>query len=362
MANYYTLLGIKKDATEEEIKQAYRKLALKWHPDRNPGNKEQAEKKFKEISEAYEVLSDKNKRTIYDQYGEEGLKAGGGTPSGAGGAQGFPFSGKFPGGGGGTYFSFSSSGGPGGFRPSRAEDIFEQFFGRGTNPFSDLDREDDHSVGEEGGFPPGGFGAGGFPAGHPFGGGHGGRQRASSSAAPPTVRSTLPLTLEELYKGCTKKLKVTRKVFDRLSRKSLPVEKVLTIEVKPGWRAGTKIRFPGDGDEMPNGQVQDLEFVVEEKPHAVFTRQRDDLLLTVHLTLAEALCGFSRSIKMLDDKTITVSNREVSKPGQEIPFPGRGMPISKDPSQKGALIVTIRVSFPDSLNDTQRELIRKALG
>ncbi|CAK4766599.1 unnamed protein product [Aphanomyces euteiches] len=121
--DYYQVLGVKRDATDDELKKAYRKMALKWHPDKNVNNKEQAQLKFQEVNEAYEVLSDKQKRTIYDQFGEEGLKGGmpgnGGAEAGAGffpgGAQSFR-SGSFPGGG----FSFHSS------DPSK---IFEQFFG-----------------------------------------------------------------------------------------------------------------------------------------------------------------------------------------------------------------------------------------
>jgi hypothetical protein len=130
--DYYKLLGVSKDASEDELKKAYKKMALKWHPDRNQGS-EEASKKFKEISEAFEVLSDKQKRTIYDQFGEEGLKGGGGPPPGAG-AGGNPFAsfggGGFPGGGGST-FTFTSGpgggfgGGGGGFNPSDPMKIFE---------------------------------------------------------------------------------------------------------------------------------------------------------------------------------------------------------------------------------------------
>src|SRR4051794_30837649 len=107
--DYYSILGVEKSATEDEIKKAYKKQALKWHPDRNLKNKEQAEAKFKELAEAYEVLSDKQKREIYDRYGEEGLKSGVPPPgsSGMGGMGGMP--GGMPGG-----FSFRTSG-PGGF-------------------------------------------------------------------------------------------------------------------------------------------------------------------------------------------------------------------------------------------------------
>ncbi|KAG8942420.1 hypothetical protein FRC03_003229, partial [Tulasnella sp. 419] len=145
--DYYAVLGVSKDANEEDIKKAYKKMALKWHPDRNAGS-EAASQKFKEVSEAFEVLSDKNKRAVYDQFGEEGLKGGGVPPPGAsGGAFGSSGFSGFP---GGATFSFSSNGpgGPGGFgggfRPTDPNSIFEQFFssfGGGGASFMDVDDE-----------------------------------------------------------------------------------------------------------------------------------------------------------------------------------------------------------------------------
>ncbi|KAI3355317.1 hypothetical protein L3Q82_018173, partial [Scortum barcoo] len=120
MVEYYQILGVQKNATQEDIKKAYRKLALKWHPDKNPDNKEEAERRFKELSEAYEVLSDESKRNIYDRYGKEGLSAGGGG-----------------GGGGGHYDHF----GGGGFTFRNPEDVFREFFG-GRDPFADFFADD----------------------------------------------------------------------------------------------------------------------------------------------------------------------------------------------------------------------------
>ena len=138
--DYYKILGVSKSANDDEIKKAYKKAALKWHPDRNKDNETTAKKKFQDVGEAFEVLSDKNKRTIYDQYGEDGLKGGIPTADAEGGA--FPGMGGFSAGGpgGGTRtFRFSTSGGnpfggAGGFHPSDPNDIFAQIFG-GASPF-----------------------------------------------------------------------------------------------------------------------------------------------------------------------------------------------------------------------------------
>ena len=246
------------------------------------------------------------------------------------------FEGRFP---GGTFFQFSSTGGPGGgpFRPSRPEDIFAQFFGGSSFGGGQgvFDEED------EGPFAA--FGRGGMDRG-----GH-------------VLRRQFPLTLEELYSGCTKKLKVTKRLIDRYTRKAVPTEKILTITVKPGWKSGTKIKFPGEGDELPDGRSQDIEFVVEEKAHPVYKRNGDDLHMTMNLSLLEALCGFSKTIRTLDGKELMVSNKAVTVAGQEIKFPGRGMPNQRAPLTRGSLVITIQVTFPPSLTDAQKDLIRSAL-
>jgi len=128
--DYYQILGVDKNAGDDAIKKAYKQMALKWHPDRNPNNTEAASKKFKEVSEAFEVLSDKNKKAVYDQFGEEGLKGGPPPNAGEGSFGGFPGGASFSGfpGGGGTTFTFTSSGpggGRGGFSPTDPRTIFE---------------------------------------------------------------------------------------------------------------------------------------------------------------------------------------------------------------------------------------------
>ncbi|KAG0053011.1 hypothetical protein BGZ83_001771 [Gryganskiella cystojenkinii] len=381
--DYYAILGVEKSATDDQLKKAYRKLALKYHPDKNSAP--EAQKKFQDISEAYEVLSDKNKRAVFDQFGEDGLKGGASSGPDGAGPGGFPGGAGFGGFPGGTTFSFSSSGGPGGmggggFRPTDAEDIFKQFFSSfgGGGSFGAGGADDDMGgfghrsgmggMGGMGGMP---GGMGGMPGGM---GGMGGmpggarartqqQQQSSSTQSPekpPALVRTLAVSLEDLQKGVTKRLKVTRKVRDGSSRST---DKILTVDVKPGWKAGTKIRFPNEGDEYPSGAVQDIEFVLEEKPHPTFTRRGDDLITELELTLVEALTGFSKTVKTLDGRTVPVSSSgtRVIQPGQEEKFPGEGMPISKKPGQKGDLVVKYMVKFPERMTAAQKEGIKKVL-
>ncbi|KAF9083876.1 hypothetical protein BGX23_011063 [Mortierella sp. AD031] len=189
------------------------------------------------------------------------------------------------------------------------------------------------------------------------------QQQQQSSGTPekqPALVRTLGVTLEDLAKGVTKRLKVTRKVRDGSGRTA---DKILTVDVKPGWKAGTKIRFPNEGDELPNGATQDIEFIIEEKPHDTFTRRGDDLIVDLELTLLEALTGFTKSVKTLEGRTLPVSasGSRVIQPGQEERFPGEGMPISKKPGEKGDLIVKFVVKFPTQLTPAQKEGLKKIL-
>jgi DnaJ family protein B protein 4 len=138
-------------------------------------------------------------------------------------------------------------------------------------------------------------------------------------------------------------------------------DKVLTINVKPGWKAGTKIRFPGEGDELENGETQDIEFIIEEKPHSTFKREGDNLTMKVQLTLLEALSGFTKQIKTLDGRTLKINNTtNVIQPGQESRVANEGMPNSKT-GKKGDLIIKYEVKFPTSLSASQKEEIKRVL-
>ncbi|KDO29334.1 hypothetical protein SPRG_05870 [Saprolegnia parasitica CBS 223.65] len=341
--DYYQVLGVAKTATDDELKKAYRKMALKWHPDKNPDNADAAQKKFQEVNEAYEVLSDKQKRAIYDQYGEEGLKGGmpqpGGSPSGAGGF--------FPGGSA----SFGSSGGfPAGFsfHSTDPTKIFEQFFGT-SNP-----HEAEHMD------PMFMFSNMGMGRQGSFGGGFGSPQRKAKRPEP--LKRDLECTLEQLYTGCTKKLKITRKIYDDRTNAMREEEKILEVKVQPGWKAGTKLTYEGEGDLLPGRAAQDIMFVIQEKAHPKFKRDGDTLIYTAKISLKDALVGNGTlSIKTLDGRNVNLRLDGVVTPTTRKVFVGEGMPLSKTPQRRGDLHVHFDIQFPTSLSTTQADLLRQAL-
>ncbi|XP_051129072.1 uncharacterized protein LOC127249987 [Andrographis paniculata] len=339
--DYYKVLQVDKNAKDEDLKKAYRKLAMKWHPDKNPNNKKEAEAKFKEVSEAYDVLSDPQKRAVYDQYGEEGLK--GQVPPDASG----------PGGGGATFFHTGD--GPNVFRfnPRNPDDIFAEFFGFSGGPFGGMG---------------GGSGMRGgsrFPGGSMFGDDifssfADSRPMSSGPRKAPPIEQKLPCSLEELYKGTTKKMKISREIADA-SGKTLPVEEILTIDIKPGWKRGTKITFPEKGHEQPNVIPADLVFIIEEKPHSVFTRDGNDLLVTQKISLAEALTGYTAHITTLDGRSLTIPINTVIHPNYEEVVPREGMPIPKEPTKRGNLRIKFNIKFPTRLTAEQKSGIKKLL-
>ena len=137
----------------------------------------------------------------------------------------------------------------------------------------------------------------------------------------------------------------------------------MTINVKPGWKAGTKVKFAGEGEELPNGQAQDIEFVIEEASHSRFTREGDNLRVQIDISLLEALTGFQRTVITLDGRNLRVSNHTVVKPDHELRFPNEGMPITKT-GGKGDLVVQCKMQFPrvgTRLTDAEKEKIASAL-
>ncbi|CAG0896066.1 unnamed protein product [Cyprideis torosa] len=350
--DYYKILGVAKGASDDDIKKAYRKMALKFHPDKN--KEKGAEEKFKEISEAYEVLSDKNKREIFDKYGEEGLKGGVGGGGGASFqghdprevfAQFFgtsnPFDSFFVNAGGGhgpTVFSFT--GGPGGAEPMDDDD---------GDPFMGL-----FGIG---GPPRGGRRAKGHHGHHGHGHGHGGGTKEKD----PPVEHPLPVSLEDIATGCTKKMKISRKVITPDHKQRLE-DKILEVVVKPGWKAGTKVTYEKEGDQIPGRIPADVVFVIQDKPHPTFKRDGSNIEYTTKITLKEALCGTQVTVPTLSGRKVNVDLRkEVVTPQRRHIVPNEGLPFPKEPNRKGDLIVKFDIVFPATISSATKDILKDVL-
>ncbi|KAJ7191078.1 hypothetical protein GGX14DRAFT_481983 [Mycena pura] len=342
---YYDLLEVSPTASDSDLKKAYRKKALRLHPDKG-GDPEL----FKEVTHAYEVLSDPDKRSIYDARGEAGL---------------------------------SEQGGMGGMDP---QDLFSQLFG----------------------------GGGGF-----FGGG------GSRNAGPRKTKDLVHrvhVTLEDLYKGKTTKLALTRNRIcskckgkggkdgavrtcttcsgrgikvtlrqmgpmiqqiqshcdecagtgevinakDRCSqckgKKVLPEKKVLEVHIDKGMKSGQTVQFRGESDESPTAEPGDVMIVIEEKPHDRFKRQENDLIIEVEVDLLKALAGGDFAIKHLDDRALIVKLEpgEVVKHGDLKVIHGQGMPSQRH-HEPGDMYVKLSVRFPDSIDPAMIPMLEKAL-
>ncbi|XP_042475128.1 dnaJ protein ERDJ3B-like [Macadamia integrifolia] len=319
--SYYDILQVQRGASDDQIKRAYRKLALKYHPDKNQGN-EEANKRFAEINNAYEVLSDSEKRNIYDRHGEEGLRqhaAGGGRGSGM-----------------------------------NIQDIFRSFFHGG----SEEEEEEKIVKGDD-------------------------------------VIFELDATLEDLYMGGSLKVwreknvlksapgkrrcncrnevyhkqigpgmfqQMTEQVCEQCPNVKFEREGYfITVDIEKGMQDGQEVVFYEDGEPKIDGEAGDLKVRIRTAPHDRFRREGNDLHTTVTITLVQALAGFDKTIKHLDEHPVDISSKGITIPKEVRKFKGEGMPLHFS-SKKGDLYVKFEVLFPTSLTEDQKTKIKAILG
>lgn len=142
----------------------------------------------------------------------------------------------------------------------------------------------------------------------------------------------------------------------------MSVEEILTINIKPGWKKGTKITFPEKGNEAPGITAADIVFIVDEKPHEVFTREGNDLIMMQKISLAEALTGYTVQVTTLDGRHLSIPINSIIHPGYEEVVPREGMPIPKEPSKKGNLRIKFNIKFPSRLTAEQKAGMKRLLG
>lgn len=350
--DYYEVLGVEKGATDQEIKKAYRKLAKKYHPDSNPGDKE-AEAKFKEASEAYAVLSDSEKRAKYDQFGHSAFDAGMGGDGGFGGFGGFGDMGDIFGDIFGDMF-----GGMGGGRrrngPMKGNDVqsrldlsfIEAAFGCKKNV--DLWVYDNCSE-------CGGSGAkkGTKPetCSHCHGSGQVRIQQQTMFGAMTSVRPcpTCGGTGQIIKEKCTKCGGAGR----------MKVKKTFEINVPAGIDNGQSIRKTGMGEPGTNGGPNgDLFMTVNIKPHPVFSRQGNDVYCSIPISYAQAVLGDEIEVPTIDGSE-KYKIEEGTPTGSRFRMRGKGIPFLRNQSQRGDQYVTVNVEVPRKLNEEQKELLRR---
>ncbi len=297
--DYYKTLGVERSASQEDIKRAYRKLAMKYHPDRNPGNKA-AEENFKQINEAYEVLGDAKKRAHYDQLGA-------------------------------SYQQWQATGGQGNFNWA---DWFMQGAGRGGTRVEVGNIEDL-------------FGGGGFSDffNTIFGGfGGGGRSQSRASARPRTYEQPVAISLAEAFHGTTRAIQIENRRVE--------------VKIPPGAKTGTRVRVAGVVPGSAGGQNADLHLVIEVSPDARFERKGDDLYSEATADLYTAILGGQINVATLAGNVL-LTIPPGTQPGQTFRLAGKGMPKLRNPQEHGDFFVRLKVQLPRNLTPQQRELFEQ---
>lgn len=294
--DFYEVLGLKKEASEDEIKKAFRKKAMKYHPDKNPGDKT-SEEKFKEVNEAYGILSDAEKRDQYDRFGFAGV-----DPNAA----------------------FSGGQNQGGYQRQTYNDFngadFDAFQGFSGSEFENL-------FGSM-------FGGGGF----------GGAQRRAEPRKGPDLQTSLTITFEEAAFGTKKQVRLNGKT--------------ISITIPEGIDNGSKISLKGQGQPSANGGLNgDLIAVIHIKPHSKFTRKGSDLYIDVPITVTQAALGTSITVPTLKDK-VSYKVPAGTQPNTMFRLKEKGIKDLKS-KNTGDLYVKILIEIPTNLTKEQRDLFEK---
>ena len=310
--DYYDVLGVSRQADEATIKRAYRKLAKKYHPDTNAGNKE-AEQKFKEISEAYSVLSDKEKKKLYDQFGhaafEQGGEPGGGYSGGFSGFGGSPFGSGFS---GGQTFHFE-----GGNMDDFMNDIFGGFFHGGSRTSGQ--RSD------------------------PFGGA---RQQTKGE----DIETTISITFEEAAFGCDKRL--------RLSSEGRPGSSAIEVHIPAGINQGQSVRLKGKGQRNPYGADGDLLIKVNILDKKGYERKGQDVYTTVTIPYTTAVLGGETKVHTLYGDVL-LNIKEGTQSGTKIRLRGKGIERMNHPNEHGDQYAVIQIDVPSHISSKAREKLRE---
>lgn len=317
--DYYATLGVAKTATAKEIKQAFRKLARKHHPDVNPGDKG-AEGRFKELNEAYEVLGDPAKRKKYDELGanwrmyEQAGAAGGPGAASAAGAWNVPF---------------GAGGAPGGGFRTMTEEEMREMFGE-ADPFSDFFHTFfGGAMGQEE--------RGGRPRG----------ARTRTARQGRNVEQEIELGLEDAYHGTTRRLSITHGGEAR----------TVDVRIPPGVSDGSRVRIAGEGEHGAGGAKSgDLYLRIRLAAHPIFERKGRDLYTRISVPLTTAILGGEADVPTLSGKPLRLKIPPTTQNGQVLRLKGHGMPAVGKPNETGDLYVTINVELPRDLTPEQRAL------
>ncbi|MBU6339358.1 MAG: molecular chaperone DnaJ [Rickettsiales bacterium] len=349
--DYYQVLGVAKNASADEIKKAYRKLAMQYHPDRNPGNKE-AESKFKEATEAYEVLKDDQKKAAYDQYGHAAFGQGGGAGGfgGQGGFEGFDFNDIF------SNFSdiFGDVGGRQGRKRSSAV--------RGSDVRYNLEislEEAFRGVSETISFS--------IPTACGTCNGSGGKEgekpvECGNCRGSGKVRAQQGFFIvERTCGGCAGTGQVIKNPCKTCSGEGrVNKEKTLSVKIPAGIEEGNKIRLVGEGEAgARGGQAGDLYVFINIRKHQFFTRKGDDVHFEVPIKFTTAALGGSVEIPTIDGTKAKLQIPEGAQSGSQYRLKSKGMTVMNSGGRRGDMYVKIEIETPVKLSVEERELLQK---